>query len=139
MPRNIAAWSRRWSWLAGLQQLCVPLLDGLEALPERQAEALRIVFRTGTGHAPGRFLVGLATLGLLAHGAERRPLVCIIDDEQWLDLASAQILGFMARRLEAESVGLVFAARVPSSNLAGLYQLSVEGLSAADARALLER
>jgi hypothetical protein len=66
--------------------LCVPLLDGLEALPERQAEALRIVFRTGTGHAPDRFLVGLATLGLLAHGAERRPLVCIIDDEQWLDL-----------------------------------------------------
>jgi hypothetical protein len=88
VPRNIAAWSRRWSWLAGLQQLCVPLLDGLEALPERQAEALRIVFRTGTGHAPGRFLVGLATLGLLAHGAERRPLVCIIDDEQWLDLVS---------------------------------------------------
>jgi len=123
---------------AGLQQLCVPLLDGLEALPERQAEALRIVFGTGTGHAPDRFLVGLATLGLLAHGAERRPLVCIIDDEQWLDLASAQILGFVARRLEAESVGLVFAARVPSSNLAGLYQLSVEGLSAADARALLD-
>jgi DNA-binding CsgD family transcriptional regulator len=123
---------------AGLHQLCAPLLDGLEDLPERQRDALRIVFGMSSGPAPDRFLVGLATLGLLAHVAEERPLVCIVDDEQWLDRASAQVLGFVARRLVSESVGLVFAARVPTSDLAGLSQLLVEGLGAADARALLD-
>jgi DNA-binding CsgD family transcriptional regulator len=122
---------------AGLHQLCVPLLPGLGDLPEPQAAALRIVFGISAGPPPDRFLVGLATLGLLAQAAEDRPLVCVVDDEQWLDRASAQVLGFVARRLGAESVGLVFAARVPSSDVAGLSQLPVAGLSAADARALL--
>ena len=123
---------------AGLHQLCAPLLDVLDCLPERQGDALRVVFGMSSGPAPDRFLVGLATLGLLAHTAEQRPLVCVVDDEQWLDRASAQVLGFVARRLAAESVGLVFAARVPTSGLAGLSQLPVQGLGAADARALLD-
>jgi DNA-binding CsgD family transcriptional regulator len=123
---------------AGLHQLCAPLLAGLEDLPEPQGDALRIVFGMSSGPPPNRFLVGLAMLGLLAHVAERRPLVCVVDDEQWLDRASAQVLGFVARRLAAESVGLVFAARVPTSDLAGLSQLPVQGLGAEDARALLD-
>ena len=123
---------------AGLHQLCAPLLAGLDDLPERQGDALRIVFGMGSGPVPDRFLVGLATLGLLAQVAEQKPLVCIVDDEQWLDRASAQVLGFVARRLAAESVGLVFAARVPTSDLAGLSQLPVHGLASGDARALLE-
>src|SRR6202008_2350745 len=123
---------------AGLHQLCAPLLAGLEDLPERQSDALRIVLGSSSGPAPDRFLVGLATLGLLAHAAEQQPLMCVIDDQQWLDRASAQVLGFVARRLAAESVGLVFAARVPTSDVAGLPQLSVQGLGPADARALLD-
>ena len=86
------------------------------------------------GPAPDRFLVGLAVLSLLSDVAEEEPLVCLVDDEQWLDRASAQALGFVARRLGAESVGLVFAARAPGSELAGLTELRVEGLSEADAR-----
>lgn len=123
---------------AGLHQLCAPLLAGLRFLPERQGEALRVVFGMSSGPAPDPFMVGLATLGLLANVAEQRPLVCVVDDEQWLDRASAQVLGFVARRLVAESVGLVFGARVATSDLAGLPQLSVAGLCAADARALLD-
>jgi len=123
---------------AGLHQLCAPLLDGLGDLPERQGDALRVVFGMSSGPAPDRLLVGLATLGLLAQVAEERPLVCIVDDEQWLDRASAQVLGFVARRLAAESVCVVFGARVPSSYLEGLSQLPVAGLAAADARALLD-
>jgi hypothetical protein len=123
---------------AGLHQLCAPLLAGLEDLPQPQSNALRIVFGISSGPVPDRFLVGLATLGLLAQAAEHRPLLCVVDDEQWLDRASAQVLGFVARRLGAEAVGLVFAARVPTSDLAGLSQLPVTGLGAADARALLD-
>jgi len=123
---------------AGLHQLCAPLLGGLEDLPKGQGAALRIVLGISSGPAPDRFLVGLATLGLLAHATEQQPLMCVIDDQQWLDRASAQVLGFVARRLAAESVGLVFAARVPTSDVAGLSQLSVQGLGPADARALLD-
>ena len=123
---------------AGLHQLCAPLLGGLEDLPKGQGAALRIVLGISSGPAPDRFLVGLATLGLLAHATEQQPLICVIDDQQWLDRASAQVLGFVARRLAAESVGLVFAARVPTSEVAGLSQLSVQGLGPADARALLD-
>jgi DNA-binding CsgD family transcriptional regulator len=123
---------------AGLHQLLTPMLDRLERLPAPQANALRTAFGLGPGSAPDRFLVGLATLGLLADAAEEHPLVCLVDDEQWLDRASAQVLGFVARRLAAESVGLVFAARVPSGELAGLPELVVEGLQEADARALLD-
>ena len=91
-----------------------------------------------SGPAPDRFLVGLGVLSLLSEVAEEQPLVCLVDDEQWLDRASAQVLGFVARRLVAESVGMVFAVRIPSSELAGLAELRVEGLQEADARALLD-
>ena len=123
---------------AGLQQLCWPMLDGLERLPAPQRDALLTAFGISTGSAPDRFLVGLAVLGLLAEVAAEQPLICLVDDQQWLDRASAQVLGFVARRLGAEPVGLVFAARAPSQELAGLPELAVGGLPEADARALLD-
>jgi DNA-binding CsgD family transcriptional regulator len=123
---------------AGVHQLCAPMLDRLDRLPGPQRAALATAFGVSPGLAPDRFLVGLAVLSLLAEVAEERPLVCVVDDEQWLDRASAQVLGFVARRLVAESVGLVFAARVPSDELAGLPELVVEGLRESDARALLD-
>jgi DNA-binding CsgD family transcriptional regulator len=122
---------------AGLHQLCAPMLDRLERLPGPQREALATAFGLGPGSAPDRFLVGLATLSLLADVAEEHPLLCLVDDAQWLDHASAQVMAFVARRLVAESVGLVFGARVPGDELAGLPELVVEGLPEADARALL--
>ena len=123
---------------AGLQQLCEPLLDHLDRLPGPQREALRTAFGLSAGPAPDRFLVGLAVLSLLSEAAEEQPLICLVDDQQWLDRASAQALGFVARRLEAESVGLVFAARQPSGHVAGLPELVVGGLREDDARALLD-
>ena len=123
---------------AGLHQLLTPMLDRLERLPAPQATALRTAFGVSPGPAPDRFLVGLATLGLLTDAAEEHPLICLVDDAHWLDQASAQVLGFVARRLAAESVALVFAARVPGEELAGLPELVVEGLPEADARALLD-
>jgi DNA-binding CsgD family transcriptional regulator len=123
---------------AALHQLCAPMLDKLPGLPVPQRDALEIAFGISSGSAPDRFLVGLAVLGLLSEVAEDQPLLCVVDDEQWLDGASAQVLGFVARRLGAESVGLVFAARVPGSDLAGLPEFKVEGLAEADAQALLK-
>ena len=123
---------------AGLHQLCAPMLDHVESLPGPQREALRTAFGLSVGPVPDRFLVGLAVLGLLSETAGERPLVCVVDDQQWLDRASAQALGFAARRLAADPVGLVFAARVPGVDVAGLPELVVEGLAASDARALLE-
>jgi hypothetical protein len=123
---------------AGLHQLRAPVLDRLDRLPGPQREALRTAFGLSAGPAPDRFLVGLAVLGLLSEVAEQRPLVCVMDDEQWLDRASAQALGFVARRLAADAVGLVFASRLPGKDLAGLPQLTVEGLRAGDAWALLD-
>jgi DNA-binding CsgD family transcriptional regulator len=123
---------------AGLHQLCAAMLDHLDRLPVPQREALQTAFGLGGGPAPNRFFVGLAELGLLSEVAEKRPLVCVIDDEQWLDRASAQVLGFVARRLAAEPVGLVFGARDPGEELAGLPQLTVQGLAEGDARALLD-
>jgi len=123
---------------AALHQLCTPLLERLTRLPAPQRDALRIAFGMGSGSTPDRFLVGLAVLNLLSDAAEPQPLICVVDDEQWLDRASAQVLGFVARRLVAEAVGMVFAARVPSADVAGLPDLTVEGLPEADARALLE-
>ena len=114
---------------AGLHQLCGPMLDHLEAIPAPQRDALRIAFGIGAGPAPDRFLIGLAVLSLLSEVATERPLVCVVDDEQWLDRASAQALGFVARRLVAEPVGLVLATRVPGEELAGLPELAVEGLT----------
>jgi hypothetical protein len=123
---------------AGLQQLCAPMLDHLDGLPGPQRDTLRTAFGLSAGPAPDRFLVGLALLSLLADVAGEQPLICLVDDQQWLDRASAQALAFVARRLEAESVGLVFATRVPGDDLAGLPELVVEGLRRADARALLD-
>ena len=123
---------------AGLHQLCAPMLDSLQRLPPPQRDAVRTAFGMSAGPAPDRFLVGLGVLSLLSEVAEERPLVCVVDDEQWLDRASAQVLGFVARRLVAESVGMVFAVRTPSSELAGLTELRVEGLHEADARTLLD-
>jgi DNA-binding CsgD family transcriptional regulator len=123
---------------AGLHQLCAPMLDHAESLPVPQREALRTAFGLSAGPVPDRFLVGLAVIGLLSETAREHPLICVVDDQQWLDRASAQALGFAARRLAAEPVGLVFAARVPGKDVAGLPELLVEGLAEADARELLE-
>jgi DNA-binding CsgD family transcriptional regulator len=123
---------------AGLHQLCAPMLDHAESLPVPQREALQTAFGLSAGPVPDRFLVGLAVLGLLSETAGERPVVCVVDDQQWLDHASAQALGFAARRLAADPVGLVFAARVPGQDLAGLPELVVEGLAENDARSLLE-
>ena len=123
---------------AGLHQLCGPLLDRLARLPAPQRDALQTAFGLSGGSAPDRFLVGLAVLSLLSEVAGERPLICLVDDQQWLDSASAQALGFVARRLAADPVGLVFAARDPGDELAALPQLAVEGLEEGDARALLD-
>jgi DNA-binding CsgD family transcriptional regulator len=124
---------------AGLHQLCGPMLDHLDRLPGPQRDALGTAFGLSAGGAPDRFLVGLAVLSLLADVAEEQPLVCVVDDAQWLDQASAQALAFVARRLLAEPVALVFAARTggPEQGLEGLPELPVRGLSDADARAVL--
>jgi DNA-binding CsgD family transcriptional regulator len=125
---------------AGLHQLCGPYLDRLDTLPAPQQEALGTAFGLRTGTAPDRFLVGLAVLTLLSAVADERPLVCLVDDAQWLDQASAQTMEFVARRLAAEPVAMVFAVR-PSDReplLLGLPELVVGGLSTADATALLE-
>ena len=124
---------------SGLHQLCAPMLDHLERLPAPQRDALATVFGRSAGPAPDRFLVGLATLTLFAEVAEGQPLVCIVDDAQWLDHASAQILGFVARRLLAERIALVCAVRTGAGDdvLAGLPELPIRGLGDSDARALL--
>jgi DNA-binding CsgD family transcriptional regulator/tetratricopeptide (TPR) repeat protein len=123
---------------AGLHQLCAPMLDHLDRLPAPQHDALQTVFGISAGPPPDRFLIGLAVLSLLSEVAREQPLICVIDDEQWLDHASAQALGFVARRLAADPVGLVFAARMPTEELAGLPELALDGLRERDARALLE-
>jgi DNA-binding CsgD family transcriptional regulator len=122
---------------AGLHQLCGPMLDRLGHLPGPQRDALRIAFGLEAGPAPDRFLVGLAVLSLLAEVAGDRPLVCVVDDVQWLDRASVQVLTFAARRLLAEAVLVIFAAREPGADLRGLPELAVDGLRHADARELL--
>ena len=122
---------------AGLHLLCAPLLDRLASLPGPQRDALETAFGLREGAAPDRFLVGLAVLTLLSEAAEPKPLLCVVDDAQWLDAASAQALGFAARRLAAEPVGLILAAREPGEEFAGLADLEVRGLPDQDARALL--
>jgi hypothetical protein len=123
----------------GLHQLCLPMLDQLERLPVPQRTALATVFGSAVGPPPDRFLVGLATLTLLAEVAEQQPLVCIVDDAQWFDQASVQVLSFVARRLLAERVALVCAARtgIGDGVLGGLPELFVGELGESDARALL--
>ena len=138
VARTVGVQSEMELAFAGLHQLCAPLFDHADRLPRPQHEALRTTFGISAGPAPDRFLVGLAVLSLLSEVAGERPLICVVDDEQWLDHASAQALGFVARRLAADPVGLVFAARVPGDELAGLPELMVEGLREDHARALLD-
>jgi AAA ATPase domain/Bacterial regulatory proteins, luxR family len=110
---------------AALQQLCAPILELAERLPQPQRDALGVALGRSAGPAPDPFLVGLAALGLLSEAAEERPLLCVVDDAQWLDRASARALGFVARRLLAERIALVFAARELGEALAGFPELHV--------------
>lgn len=123
---------------AALQQLCSPSLDLIERLPDPQRAALGIALGLDEGKPADRFLVGLAVLNLLSEAAETRPLLCVIDDAQWLDRASAQVFAFVARRLLAERIAVVFAARQPIVTLDGLAELHVQPLGHRDARALLD-
>jgi len=122
---------------ASLHQLCAPMLDRRGRLPDPQCQALEIVFGLSAGAPPDRFLIGLAVLSLFSEVAEERPLLCVVDDAQWLDQASALTLAFVARRLLAEPVGIVFAAREPAEELRHVPELEVQGLRSGDARALL--
>jgi DNA-binding CsgD family transcriptional regulator/tetratricopeptide (TPR) repeat protein len=122
---------------AALHQLCAPLLHGLGRLPDPQREALSIVFGLSAGPAPNRFLVALAVLSLVADAAEERPLLCVVDDAQWLDAATAQTVGFVARRLHVEAVGLIIGTRETGAEFQDLPELEVKGLRNGDARALL--
>ena len=124
---------------AGIHQLCAPLLDQLDALPQPQQDALNVALGLASGEVPDRFLVGLAVLGLLSAAAEERPLLCLVEDAHWLDAASGMILGFVARRLLAESVAIVVAVREPNTrhDFDGLPELLLRGLGEEDARTLL--
>src|SRR3984957_10316365 len=123
---------------AGRHHLLASMLHRMDRLPGPQREAMRTAFGLSAGTVPDWFLVGLAVLGLVSEVAAERPLVCVVDDEQWLDRASVQALGFAARRLAADPAGLGVAARVTGAELAGLPELAVEGLGEEDARALLD-
>ncbi|CCH87411.1 Transcriptional regulator, LuxR family [Modestobacter italicus] len=139
--RSVGVESETQFAFSGLHQLCAPLLDHLDALPAPQQAALGVAFGLRGGPAPDRFLVGLAALNVLAEVAEEAPLLCLVDDGQWLDQASAQVLAFVARRVAAERVALVFALRDPTGSdvdpFAGLPELRLDGLTEADARTLL--
>ncbi|MBV8217632.1 MAG: AAA family ATPase, partial [Solirubrobacterales bacterium] len=121
----------------GVHQLCAPFLDWRTRLPGPQREALEVVFGLSRGEAPDRFLVGLAVLSLLAEASEERPLLCVVDDAQWLDQSSLLTLAFVARRLLAEPVGLVFAVREAEDPLRHLPKLEIGGLRNGDASRLL--
>jgi DNA-binding CsgD family transcriptional regulator len=128
---------------AGLHQLCAPMLGRLGSLAEPQRRALSIAGGLASGDSPDRFLVALATLSLMAAAAEEQPMLCVVDDAQWLDQASAQVLGLVAHRLLAESIALVFAVRTSApgdplpDHYAGLPELRLDGLDERSARALL--
>src|SRR5919199_697643 len=126
---------------AGIHRLCAPMLTRLKTLAAPLQQALRVALGIASGDAPDRFLVAVAVLNLLSATAEERPLLCLVDDAQWLDAASVQALGFVARRLVAEPVAMVFTLREPVTTRAldGLPQLSLKGLDEPDARALLSR
>jgi DNA-binding CsgD family transcriptional regulator len=128
--------------LAGAHQLCATMLDRLDGLPTPQRDALSVALGLAVGEVPDQFLVGLAVLSLLASVAEERPLLCLVEDAQWLDAASSRLLGLVARRVRAESVAIVVAVREPESDppthdFDGLYELRLEGLAEQDARSLL--
>ena len=124
---------------AGIHQLCAPLLEQLDALPQPQQDALNVALGLASGDIPDRFLVGLAVLGVLSGAAEERPLLCLVEDAQWLDTASGLVLGFVARRLLAESVAIMGAVREPNTrhDFDGLPELRLRGLAEQDARTLL--
>src|SRR5215217_1943420 len=122
---------------AGLHQLCGPMLDRLPRLPAPQREALKVVFGRSSGAPPDRFLAGLGVLSLMSEMGDDRPLLCVVDDAHWLDQASALTLAFVARRLQAEPVGIVFAAREHGQELQHISELEVHGLHDGDARKLL--
>ncbi|MFV2020126.1 ATP-binding protein [Micromonospora sp. LOL_023] len=141
VEHSVGAESETLFAFAGLHQLCVPLLDHADALPEPQQSALDVAFGLRAGAAPDRFLVGLATLNLLAEIAEEQPLLCLVDDAQWLDEASAQVLAFVARRIAAERIAFLFALRDVGdgavATFAGLPEMRMDGLGDTDAKALL--
>jgi hypothetical protein len=122
---------------AGLHQLCAPMLDRLAVLPDPQQNAMSTAFGLTEGQTPDRFLIGLALLGLLSAASERAPLVCVVDDAQWLDRASTLALAFVARRLMADRIGLIFAVREETDELKGQPELVLTGLAHSDAIALL--
>lgn len=126
---------------AGIHRLCSPMLGGVDALAEPQQHAIRVAWGVSSGNSPDRFLIAVAVLNLLSASAEERPLLCLVDDAQWLDAASAETLGFVARRLTAEAIAMIFAVREPIATRAfdGLPQLWLGGLDEPDARALLSR
>jgi DNA-binding CsgD family transcriptional regulator len=136
--RAIGVESEQELEFAGLHQLCGQLADHLERLAPPHREALATAFGLSTGGVPDRFVVGVAVLSLLAKASEEEPLFCVVDNAQWLDPASMQTLGFVARRLSAEPVALVFGLRAPSAELAGIPELVVEGLADPAALALME-
>ena len=122
---------------AGLHQLCMPMLDRLARLSEPQREAISTALGLAAGRAPDRFLLGLAVLSLLSESAEWAPLLCVVDDAQWLDRSSAHSLGFAARRLMVDRVGMIFVVREPTAELDGLPQMNIDSLPDSDARTLL--
>ena len=123
---------------AALQQLCSPSLDLVDRLPAPQRDSLEVALGLSAGSAPNPFLVGLAVLNLVSEAAEEQPLLCIVDDAQWLDRASARVLAFVAHRLLAERIAMVFAARDPIDALQSFAELRVEPLGRRNARALLD-
>ena len=137
--RSVGVESEMELAFASLHQLCAPILDRRGSLPRPQRQAVEVAFGLDSGPAPDRFLVGLAILSLLAEVADERPLLCVIDDAQWLDRASALAFALVARRLLAEPIAFVFAVREPIDvrELAGLPELLIGGLSEEDARVLL--
>jgi DNA-binding CsgD family transcriptional regulator len=126
---------------AGIHQLCAPLLDQIDALPQPQQDALNVALGLASGQVPDRFVVGLAVLGLLSAAAEERPLLCLVEDAQWLDEASGLILGFIARRLLAEPLAIVVTIREPTArhDFAGLPEIVLQGLAEEHSRVLLGR
>jgi DNA-binding CsgD family transcriptional regulator len=135
--RAVGAESEMELAFASLHQLCAPLLDRLGSLPPPQRQAMETVFGLSEGTPPDRFLVGLAVLSLFSAEAEQRPLLCIVDDAQWVDQTSALTLAFVARRLQAEPIGMVFSTREPAEEFQHLPALDIPGVSNGDARALL--
>src|SRR5271163_1533823 len=136
--RTAGAESEQELAFAALQQLCGPVIAGRDSLPVPQQNALGVAFGISAGPPPDRFLVGLAVLGLLSEAAEAQPLLCAVDDAQWLDRASAEVLAFVARRVQSEGIVLVFAIREPERHFEAIPEILLTGLAPEDAQALLE-